>query len=153
MPGTPISSNMNISPQNLPDYLSPEELQQYFLKLLDAAPKMDAVNVVDALWELADRQWHTYTCLDDGIKTKVDKYVSSLLKELNWTSKGSVNLMRETLAVIGNLGLQESYAQVLSLENRKDIHRDVYIEIERFLDQIRNQKGNQILDPYFDTGQ
>ena len=48
----------------LPDYMPPEKVKEQFeelLKLMDTEPKIKPIQIAGALFELTDRQWHTYT--------------------------------------------------------------------------------------------
>lgn len=52
----------------LPDYMTVEELEEYFIKLLDYSMESKDINsesISEALYKLSDRQWHTYELMGD----------------------------------------------------------------------------------------
>ncbi len=67
---------------NLPDSLSPDETRKLFKELLAVQPPQDPVDAIalaQAMDEVADRHWHTYTVLDSPTRKEVDEWVIS-----NW---------------------------------------------------------------------
>lgn len=141
---------MDIDFHNLPDYINRTELELYFCQVLEATESTNFAKIVDALWELADRQWHTYSILDKDVKYRVDMYVTNLLLKTDW-DKETIKVLRQLLSVIGNLGLANSYAILLSLRN-DDMNPSILSEIDSYIREIEIENGNQIENPYFNLG-
>ena len=57
-----------------------EELEKYFIELIDLAEKVNRANdekISEALYELSDRQWHTYEMLKDTIKERIENWIGN----------------------------------------------------------------------------
>ena len=135
---------------NLPDYLPVDELKIHFQTLLNAYENQDVdlSDFIKSLWQLSDRQWHTYTLLDPELKSRIDAVISEILKQKAW-ARSELRTCRNTLTIIGNLGLSRSYKLLLtsvvqSLDDEKKL------EVKQFVDEIEKFNGGQIENPYFD---
>jgi hypothetical protein len=62
---------------NLPDSMEPPDVASEFERLLSEAaqPGILCVPVVEALWQLADRQWHTYELLRPDLRSRVEAWL------------------------------------------------------------------------------
>jgi hypothetical protein len=133
----------------LPDYLPKDVLKKYFYGLLETASNSEDVDVdsiINGLWELANRQWHTYTVLDDNIKSRIDKLIIQIFIKSDWKNKPVV-FLRSILSIIGNLGLVDSYKLI------KDYHKQekdspYQQEIDNFIDGIDKHRKGQVEDPF-----
>lgn len=126
---------------NLPDYLPVDELKLHFQTLLKAYERqeVDLSDFIKSLWQLSDRQWHTYTLLDPELKSRIDAVISKILEQKAW-ARSDLRICRNTLTIIGNLGLSSSYdllltsiIQSLDDEKKQEVKRLEY-QVERFRD-------------------
>lgn len=63
----------------LPDGLEPSEVRQTFDKLFaetSTDPNLEVMDVMEALYQLADRQWHTFSVLPPEHKERLERYIS-----------------------------------------------------------------------------
>jgi len=126
---------------DLPDYMTTEELEKHFTELIDLAEKVSRVNdekVSQALYELSDRQWHTYEMLSDTIKEKIEYWINKA-----WNTK-STELIENITSIIGRLGLVESFELV-----KKSINEDISDEIKEILEITIKEINGHIDDPYY----
>ncbi|HEX9063316.1 MAG TPA: hypothetical protein VF941_24350 [Clostridia bacterium] len=127
----------------LSDSMSNAELKEHFNKLLDYAEKNKSSNqsnvmeIIDALIELADRQWHTYELLDVDTKERIDKWVCDI-----WSTQSS-ELVDNISCLIARLGLVNSY-NLMKASLNQDLDDDVKAIV---IDAIEDLK-NKIDDPY-----
>lgn len=129
---------MNISRfENLPDYIETDELETYFTEVISNKDSYSSLELAEALYELADRQWRTYELLNEDIRRKVDRLVFDL-----W-DPNSFELVDCILSVIAILGLIESY-QLIKSELNKSINNKVKNEIQELIKEI----GENIEKPY-----
>jgi hypothetical protein len=140
---------MLINYNKLPDYLPVDEIHKYFCDLMDEvgdSENVDFDSTVEGLWHLANRQWHTYTILEKGIKTRIDDLLIRIFLNYNWRYK-SVITLREILSIIGNLGLVKSYKLIKESRNQEmdGLYRQ---EIDNFINGIDRLKNGHIEDPY-----
>ena len=59
---------------NLPDGMAVQDVASQFERLLSQAeqPGILCIPIVEALWQLADRQWHTYELLRPDLRSRVE---------------------------------------------------------------------------------
>jgi len=62
---------------NLPDGMQAPDVASEFERLLSEAeePGTLSVPVAQALWQLADRQWHTYELLRPDLRSRVERWI------------------------------------------------------------------------------
>ncbi|MDR3576184.1 MAG: hypothetical protein P4L50_20135 [Anaerolineaceae bacterium] len=133
----------------LPDYLLVEELQRHFNNLMntvEGSNNIDYDGVVNSLWELADRQWHTYEILENGTKGRVESFINKVLLSELWKGK-QVIFLRCLLSIIGNIGLSSSYALIKEIYNR-DMPPIFKQEIFKLIDAVDKHEGGNVDDPY-----
>ena len=126
--------------QSLPETMPIESVRNEINTLLDTAGKENKLRAIvfNALYELADRQYHTYSHLD--IYTK-DKIIQWLLK--NWELD---EVLFESIGMIaGGIGLPE-ILQVL----KKNKTETVPQKIKDRLDEIIKEIAPHCDDPYHD---
>lgn len=125
---------------NLPDSLTPDETRCLFNELLAVEqPQIpdDAVALAQAMDEVADRHWHTYTLLDDATRKDVDAWVIR-----NW-DRSSLKKARLLISVVAKLGLVNS-AHMLRRELNLEMPSLVKMEVEGALHEF----GATVDDPY-----
>ena len=126
---------------DLPDYMTIEELEKHFTKLITLAEKGSGVNdekISEALYELSDRQWHTYEMLSDTLKEKIEDWISRV-----WNTK-SPDLIENITSIICRLGLVKSFELV-----KKSINEDISNEIKEILETTIKEINGHIDDPYY----
>ncbi|MDR3576181.1 MAG: hypothetical protein P4L50_20120 [Anaerolineaceae bacterium] len=132
-----------------PDYMPVEELQKHFNNLMDTTEGSNNINydgVIDGLWELADRQWHTYSLLDHLTKARVEAFISKILLSDLWKCK-KINFLRRILSIVGNLGLTNSYTLIKEIRAQEVL--PVYKqEVLSFIDEIDKFSKGKVDDPY-----
>jgi hypothetical protein len=126
--------------QSLPETMPIESVKNEINTLLDTAgqEKKLRVSVFNALYELADRQYHTYSHLDRYTK---DKIIHWLLQ--NWEID---EILLESIGMIaGGIGLPE-ILQVLKKNKTEKLPQK---SIDR-LEEIINEIEAHCDDPYHD---
>ncbi|MBS7532048.1 hypothetical protein IC619_016570 [Hazenella sp. IB182353] len=130
---------MNLSIfEELPDYMSKEKLEMYFNQVIDYYKSTDNVNIMklsEVIYELSDRQWRTYTCLDEEIRQKMDLIIKEIIDPYSY------ELMDTLLSIIALLGLKESY-QKLKEVDMTTISADVKKMIEEMFDELDGSISN-----------
>lgn len=143
---------MSTDYNELPDYMTVSELQELFRGFLEAVNNPNGVNLdlfIAGLSELSNRQWHTYTILEENLRTNIDDWVKAILISDIWQTK-SVYFIRQMLSAIGNLGLVNSYLFVKEISNR-EIDPSLKNEISDFISEIDKFKNGHVDDPYIST--
>lgn len=141
---------MLIDYSELPDSMSTDEVETHLNNFLDAVqqqPNMDLRVVAKALYELADRQWHTYATLNAVTRIRVDEYVYHILWGQAWRAM-PVTILRSILSVIGNIGLVKSYEFVKGTVLSQETDLSFEDEINQFISEIDRKNKGQIEDPY-----
>lgn len=126
--------------QDLPDSMDTAEVRQHFDEVLAAAvtSKYDDHDVAETLWELADRQWHTYTLLDETTRESVENWIAA-----HWRTD-SVDYLETLAAVTGRLGLRHTLDLFESALSTEALSPDVRREIERTVSELKPN----VDDPY-----
>jgi hypothetical protein len=123
--------------ESLPDSMAPADLAVLFNELLESPPS-DPVVVVNALYQLADRQWHTYDPLSPTLQQRVDAWMMD-----NWLSS-SLPFTVAATSVIGHLGLPRSWANIQTLANNTS-DPDIASELRAFCAEM---ECGDPLDPW-----
>ncbi|MEO5912058.1 MAG: hypothetical protein ABIP95_14300 [Pelobium sp.] len=126
--------------EDLKDILTVEEINAEFNKLLDIAEqrKISKFNICDALWELADRQYHTYTFFDIKIKNRITIWLTQ-----NWNTE--FQFIEKIGRIAGSIGLK-AVVELLKESLSNDLPANVEREIKETLLEIEPH----IADPYYD---
>ena len=134
----------------LPGYLPPEEISALIKQVLETKQHKVALNdrdVLKALFELAHRQWLTYTLLEERTKSRVESFINNILRQGEWVDM-PVLTIRYLLSIIGNPGLARSYDLLLALD-RLDASQESRRAIQDFIRSIQKHRGGQVEDPYY----
>jgi hypothetical protein len=134
--------------KKLPDYLSPDELRRYFediLRQIETQPEVDQSYIIDALWELADRQWHTYTLIAPDLAERIEAFIEGVWVQL--CDRQDSHLVGKVLSIIGNLGLKRSYEMIKKFSGR--YHSQTGQRIDEFIQQVEVLDNGKIEDPYY----
>ena len=126
---------------NLPDYMDYNELKQCFIEyLIIYANNTDKSNVyyaLDELFELSDRQWHTYELLDCEIKKQLYKYLKSVI------DFEDEKIMHYILCIIPYIGLGDLFSYII---DNKDCIKNINVLKDIFLSE--KEYGDTVNNPY-----
>ncbi|WP_123633063.1 hypothetical protein [Pseudomonas viridiflava] len=123
----------------LPESMTSDELCSELLELLDGleSENVDAADFLKSLLELSDRQWHTYSLLDAGLRERTEQCLISL-----WDGHDLV-MTEDVIGIMVRLGL-EGVNNFLGSRSPTDVSSDVFNEISRALSEL----GSSVSDPY-----
>ena len=124
----------------LPDYLSEEILKMYFEQVIDYYENNGDISKIDlseAIYQLAERQWHTYKYLDEKIKDKVDSIVQEIL------DPNSYELMDNVTSIIAYLGLSNSFQTLKEIDSTS-----LSINVKEIIEETINELDGNIGNPY-----
>ncbi|MBD8032189.1 hypothetical protein [Solibacillus merdavium] len=124
----------------LPDYLSEEILKMYFEQVIDYYENNGDISKIDlseAIYQLAERQWHTYKYLDEKIKDKVDSIVQEIL------DPNSYELMDNVTSIIAYLGLSNSFQTLKEIDSTS-----LSINVKEVIEETINELDGNIGNPY-----
>lgn len=125
----------------LPDYMDARVLEKYFydfLKHIKTSRELSLQEASEALYELADRQWHTYELISSNVRYEIENWIEEVW---NLNSKGFID---NITSVIGYLGLGRSF-KLIKQSLELDI-KDKEIK-QILLDTVKELDGN-VEDPY-----
>ena len=129
---------MKTSFSTLPDYMSTIELEKYFNEFIEVYTTTDEIiNSLEELDELAERQWHTYEIISDGLKAKIENFTVSII------NYESYEIMDLVLVVIPKLGLQNTFSKIV--QNIDSIRDSEVIELIR---EAEKEYGKTVSNPY-----
>lgn len=124
----------------LPDSLTPDETRSLFRELMATGEPPNAEEgaaLADAMNEVADRHWHTYTLLDGTTRNAVDDWVVH-----HW-DRTSLAKVRALICVIAKLGLTRSAALL-----RRELQFDMPSPVRNEIDNALREFGSSVEDPY-----
>jgi hypothetical protein len=126
--------------ENLPDYMRVDEVAQCFERLLREAEEPGVIpeSVFEALWHLADRQYHTYERLCRELRNQIEQWISA-----HW--RPTPENIDHIGMIAGGIGLP-GVIQVLESSLSEEMSEDLRSELEEVLGAIREY----IDDPYWD---
>jgi hypothetical protein len=125
---------------NLPDSISCEVLENEFQKLLQVIKHVDIKSdelLLEAYFELSERQWHTYKPLNADILSQIDLLLISLW---DTSSIESTELLVNIVAQLGLIRTFERIKETLNEELPEEVRQEILESIEEF--------GNTVSDPY-----
>lgn len=134
----------------LPDDLSKEYLETLFIDMLNFIESDQALEqidfIIDGLWELSNRQWHTYEILNESIKIRIDSFLRDNINKGVWRSH-PILFLNKLLGIIGNLGLSNSYISIKEMEIN-NVPEKYVDKIRKFIMEVDYHKKGQIENPY-----
>jgi len=110
----------------LPDCMEPSDLRVFFIEVLndDRKNTYSKLEIAKALWELSDRQWHTYKLIDNELKILLVDWVTRSwdllpLDKLHYIIgicsmlgiREGLELLDKTIGKISDQALKEKFAQ------------------------------------------
>jgi hypothetical protein len=118
---------------NLPETVPPETIKEYldFIMNLQYDPEQKTI-VFDALFELSDKQWHTYEPLDPEIRNKLEIWI---IKNMDISSVPKANTI---LGIAGMLGLKRVYAHLIEIAQANTFSDDVKAALAEGIDELKN---------------
>jgi hypothetical protein len=126
--------------ETLPDYMRVDEVAQCFERLLREAgePGVIAESVFEALWHLADRQYHTYERLCPRLRDQIEQWINA-----HWQpTPENVDHIGMIVGGIGVPGVLPVLESSLSEEMRDDLRSG--------LEEVLETNREHIDDPYWD---
>lgn len=130
---------MKLRFSDLPDYMTVNELKsnfEEFFKYYDNY-HYNIEESLEDLYELSDRQWHTYELLSDSLKEKIEQYLYKII------DLDSYLIMDWILIIIPRLGLQNVFFSIL--KRKSDIKN---IEVLKLIEEAENEYGDTVSNPY-----
>jgi len=127
--------------RELPDGMEPAEVQKAFDGLFsematNAEP--DVLDVVEALYQLADRQWHTYSVLPAEYKNRLEQWIDE-----HWLPT-SLEFVMKVGFIAGSVGLPG----VLSLLQTETRNHQLREEVRKAIVSMVEELTPKIHDPY-----
>ena len=95
--------------EELPDSMDADEVARCFEQLLRQAkePGVSADSVIEALWHLADRQYHTYERLRPDLRDGVEKWLSTNWRTMSeWVDR--IGMIAGAIGLPGVVSLLET---------------------------------------------
>ena len=125
---------------SLPDGMTAEEVAREFEELLaeaqSASPPSD-VQIVSALCELGDRQWHTYRLLREDLRAAVEAWLHA-----HWNTQ-SEDYVGQLVWIIGRLGLQTLMSRIESA-----LRGPLPNDVRQVLEDYWHETGGDVADPF-----
>ena len=125
----------------LPDsieYAKMKELFEEYLSYYCNNTNSENMNyALSELLELADRQWHTYQLLEEGIKEKVERYLEAII------DFEDAEIMDYILCIIPRIGLSNLFRYILQNKNAIQ-NQDILLNII----ESENEYGDDVDNPY-----
>lgn len=114
--------------RSLPEGMTAEAVERELEEFLLMQADMGVIQFMEALDELADRQWHTYSLLSESLRFRLEKLIIS-----RWQDQSE--LTGYSLSIISRLGLVKAWdflvtldRQVISVASREAIE-DAEVEM------------------------
>ncbi|WP_397458937.1 hypothetical protein AB3464_03175 [Pseudomonas asplenii] len=125
--------------RSLPESMSVEQLFSEFLEFVeaDARFRFDGNYIVDVLLELSERQWGTYTLLDNSLRSELDRILVS-----HWDGR-NFDFVEGAISITARLGLVGFFDFISNLD-AVDLSSDVVEEIRSAVSEF----GETVGDPY-----
>lgn len=125
--------------QNLPDYMSTDELKVEFNNFVKSieANDYELLDALQSLIELADRQWHTYELIDEMLKEIIEDW---LIRVIDFNSE---EIIEYETSVIGRLGLSKLFSLM-----KEALSTDLKKEVRQIIDETIAEIGDHVIDPY-----
>lgn len=123
----------------LPDTMTAEDLRHEFSSIIDsiAIQRKKRGECLQALWALSDRQWHSYTVLEEPLKTQLDTFLIACWDGFD------LACVELAISVSAGLGLQGTHDFILS--RKAD---EVSFEVAEAIEDAIAQLGTDVSDPY-----
>ncbi|ATH92792.1 hypothetical protein [Bacillus glycinifermentans] len=120
----------------LPDSLSEDTLEKYFNQMIEMYEStkgtVSKIELSEAIYQLSERQWHTYKILNGKIKHKVDILIKNIL-DVN-----SYDLIDNATSIIAYLGLPESFQALQEMMIEEKFSDEVKELIEELEGNVEN---------------
>ena len=124
--------------QDLPDYMDAETLKTLFIHILsNDLYYQDQNRVLNNIYELAERYWHTYELIDNELKDKISDFI---IKRIDQNSVENIDII---LSIIPLLGLRKVLNEII--DNKDKIQKE---EIFVLLYEVYNECGDTVDEPY-----
>ena len=122
--------------RSLPDSMTPEAIQCELEALLLVNMEMSSLQFMEALEELADRQWHTYTLLASPLMARVEQLIISRLQD-------QPEVTESAISIVSRLGLVRVWSFLLGLDRQV-----VSPASRKAIEEAEIEMASTIADPY-----
>jgi len=126
--------------ESLPDSMTASELSELFTNLIAIAhqqPKISRDLIMDALYELANRQWHTYSLIHDDVKILIETWI------INNFNSESLKFVENATSIAPMLGLT-----VVVVYFKKLLQGKLSPEVRKEIEGALQEYENCIANPY-----
>jgi len=127
--------------EGLPDYLSVEILEMYFNQVIDYYyENIESVNLIDlleGLFHLAERQWHTYHLLNEEIKERIESIIVEII------DPNSFEILDSVTSIIALLGLTKSFQALKKLDKR-----NLIFPVRELIEETIKELDGHVENPY-----
>ena len=120
----------------LPEGVSSEKLALEFGYVLDQQEQLDTIALMQILDELSDRQWHTYSLLDESVKKRIET-----LLIFRWCDRLEVTEL--VLSIVIKLGLSEVWRMLVNMDEEK-----ISYASRNAIKEAEFEVGPTVADPY-----
>lgn len=127
---------------DLPESLPPEQIARHFEDVLSYAEGHDdeTENISAALFELADRQYHSYQLISKALAVRISRWLIS-----HWNPP-TLSFVHRAAFISGALGLPEVVEFVEKLLNDGALPLELIDETRNFIHEVKPHAN----DPYWD---
>ncbi|WP_431484030.1 hypothetical protein [Pseudomonas solani] len=122
--------------RSLTEEAAPEAVRYEIETLLQTQGDMEVLPFMEALDELADRQWHTYSLLPEPLKSRVEQLII-----LCWRDQPEIT--DYALSIVSKLGLVEAWEFLLGLDRQV-----MSIASREAIEEAEAEMSSTIADPY-----
>lgn len=122
--------------RSLPEGMASETIQRELEALLLVHADMSTLQLMEALEELADRQWHTYSLLAPSLKACVEQLII-----LRWQDQ--LEITESVLSIIPRLGLVNAWDFLVGLDRHM-----MSAASREAIDEAEVEMASTIADPY-----
>lgn len=116
--------------------MTSEAIQFEFEALLLVHADMRTLQLMEALEELADRQWHTYSLLAPSLKARLEQLIIS-----RWQDQ--LEITESVLLIIPRLGLMNAWDFIVGLDRHM-----MSAASREAIDEAEAEMASTIADPY-----
>lgn len=114
----------------------PQSIRDEFEAILLTPDDMATLPLTEALYELADRQWHTYSLLDEALKGRLEQLLIS-----RW--RDDLEITENLLSIVSRLGLAGVWEFLLGLDKQR-----ISAATREAIDDAVAEMADSIADPY-----
>ena len=122
--------------RSLPEGMAAEAVERELEEFLQIQADMNVFQFMEALDELADRQWHTYSLLSESLKFRLEDLVIS-----RWQDQPEVT--NYALSIVSRLGLVRAWCFLVALDRKV-----ISAASREAIQDAETEMSSTISDPY-----